>query len=114
MSNIARFIEEVRSIKPYTWCIIFLAIVAICFLFINAPELQHSSDTQLVRRELRKMGFVNEAESLVLESTSQAGVYRASIPVQGEDGLIEYWKRHCFIVVWPHFHVRMLPYFEYI
>ena len=62
------------------------------------------------------MGYCKEAEVVTLDRTSQSGVYRASIPVQGDYGLaIEYWRREVeFWSVPPMMsRVRIVPLHDY-
>ena len=113
--NIRWLTKEIQGIKIWEACVVLFSAVLFGFLITNEPELKHSRDTRLVRNEMKRMGYSNEAEDVVLERTSQAGVYRASVSILGEDGVvIEYWRRitsrsHS----WASSQVRIVPYFDY-
>ena len=88
-----KLIDDIKNSTPIEKCFAVFAIIVISILFINIPANELARNTRLVRNEMRAMGYYDEADAVVLERTGQARVFRASIPVMGDDGLlIEYWK----------------------
>ena len=111
-----KLLEEIRSAKLCEICMIVLSVVILGLILINAETLELSRATRMVRTEMRRMGHSEEAAIVTLERAGQTGVFRASIPIQGEDGLvIEYWvmRRISFSSFTPTPTFRIEPFHDY-
>ena len=88
-----KIFNEIRKITLFEWIAVLVAAVFLIVVLLNIHALSLNRNTQLVRREMKQIGYVEEAKHTTLEQTAQSGIYRASIVVYDAEGrAIEYWK----------------------
>lgn len=92
-----------------------ISVVIICLVIVNEPAINLSHSTRLVKNEMKQMGHHDAAQVVALEATNLANVYRATVPVQDENGVtIEYWQRKISPNLWfAHANVYVTPFYEY-